>query len=120
MASWIAHDVPFGEYLRRVRKAVSLSQRAAAEQMAINFTYLSKIETGQLPAPSVEVLEKMAIAYGVSRLELFLRAKRLPPEWETQLFDPLTFYEVAKLIHNLNLPRQIKPLTFYDTAPEVK
>lgn len=118
MAKRLSHEKPFGEAVRYWRGEAGLSLRAAATELGISYTYLSKIEHGHMEPPSADVLEAIAKVYDVPRHEVFLRAKRMMPEWETQLFDPLTFYEVAKLVHNLNLPMQIKPLTVYDTGAQ--
>jgi len=38
----------FGERLRELRRAKGLSQRALADLVKVNFTYLSRCETGTL------------------------------------------------------------------------
>lgn len=105
----LSYDKPFSDAIRFWRKETGLSLRDAAEKMGVSFTYLSKIENGRLPAPSAATLEAMAATYDVPRHDVFLRAKKIPPEWETLLYDPATFYAVAETIHNMNLPRQVYP-----------
>lgn len=116
MFKHLSYDKSFGYCARYWRKAAGLNLRDAAAKVGIGFTYLSKIENDLNGPPSVEVLEGLAVAYGVKRLEVFVRGKRLPPEWEAQLFEPVAFYETAKLLEGLNRPRQVKPLTEYDHA----
>ena len=52
--------MPFPERLRELRKAARLSQRALAEKVGVNFTYLSKIENGRVEPPSESVLQRIA------------------------------------------------------------
>jgi transcriptional regulator with XRE-family HTH domain len=55
-------ETSFGTYLRSARQRANISQRALAEQIGVDFTYISKIETGALAVPSAETIHKMAIA----------------------------------------------------------
>ena len=52
--------MPFPERLRELRKAARLSQRALAEKVGVDFTYLSKIENGRVEPPSENVLQRIA------------------------------------------------------------
>ena len=50
----------FPDRLRELRRAARLSQRALAEQVGVDFTYLSKIENGRVEPPSEGVLLRIA------------------------------------------------------------
>ena len=50
----------FPDRLRELRRVARLSQRALAEQVGIDFTYLSKIENGRVEPPSEGVLQRIA------------------------------------------------------------
>ena len=52
--------MPFPERLRELRKAARLSQKALAEKVGVNFTYLSKIENGRVDPPRESVLQRIA------------------------------------------------------------
>ena len=52
--------MPFPDRLRELRRAARLSQRALAEQVGVDFTYLSKIENGRVEPPSESVLLRIA------------------------------------------------------------
>jgi len=41
----------FGKRLRELRKAKGMTQMDLANEVGINFTYLSKLETGVVPPP---------------------------------------------------------------------
>ena len=71
----------FGERLRELRKAKNLSQRALAEKVGINFTYLSKVESEKLDFaqyPSEDLIRKLAKALEADVDELLLLAKKIP------------------------------------------
>ena len=51
----------FGSYIRQLRRDKQLTQRAFAEQLEVDFTYISKIENGKTDnPPSEDVIRKMA------------------------------------------------------------
>ena len=52
--------MPFPDRLRELRRVARLSQRALAERVGIDFTYLSKIENGRVEPPSEGVLQRIA------------------------------------------------------------
>ncbi len=52
----------FGEKIRDLRKAHRLTQRAFAELLHVDFTYISKIENGKVAfPPSEDLIRKMAV-----------------------------------------------------------
>jgi HTH-type transcriptional regulator, competence development regulator len=68
-----------GQRIRGLRKQKSLTQRQLAELAGIDFSYLSKIESGKLEhTPSVRTLQDIARALGVDELELMELADKLP------------------------------------------
>ncbi len=71
---WTARP-SFGPYLRELREAAGLSLRAAADEVGVSFSYLSKMETGERPnPPSMKVLQRIADAYGRDLRELMHEA----------------------------------------------
>jgi transcriptional regulator with XRE-family HTH domain len=70
----------FGEHIRKLRLSKGYSQRALAEKLGINFTYLSKIETGRMPPPSQEAILRMAEVLEVDEDELLVLADRVPDD----------------------------------------
>ena len=53
-------SMTFPDRLRELRRTARMSQRALAERVGIDFTYLSKIENGRVGGPSEAVLRKIA------------------------------------------------------------
>ena len=67
-------QIPFPERLRELTKAARLSQKALAEKVGVNFTYLSKIENGRVEPPRESVLQRitkeLAGELGMDEIEL--------------------------------------------------
>ena len=68
----------FGSTLREKRRAAGLSQRKLAEEAGVDFSYISKLENGRLPAPAASTVTRFAEAIGCPPEELLAAAKKLP------------------------------------------
>jgi len=68
----------FGEAIRNARKSQKVSLRALAQRLGVNFTYLSKIESGELAAPAEVKIFAIADELDLDADELFRLAKRVP------------------------------------------
>lgn len=56
----------FGAFLRENRRVRGISQRALAEEVGIDHTYLSKVENDQVPyTPSEDLVVRIANALGL-------------------------------------------------------
>ena len=73
-------NTEFGVRLRELRTKAGLSQRELADKVGINFTYLSKIESGTMPPPSEKVIMKLAEALNADKDELITLAGRIPSD----------------------------------------
>ena len=91
----------FGQRLRELRKAKNLSQRALADMVGINFTYLSKIENEKLDFaqfPSEELIRKLAVALDTDEDELLLLAQKIPERIRKRVIErPDAFRKFADL-----------------------
>lgn len=72
----------FGEKLRELRKHNKVTQRQLAEQVGIDFTYISKIESGAMDPPAEDKIIRMAEVLGVDSDELVLAAKKVPTSFQ--------------------------------------
>lgn len=70
----------FGKRLQDLRQAQKLSQRDLAKKADMDFTYLSKIETGKMLPPRKDVIERLAGILGADINELLSLAGEFPPE----------------------------------------
>ena len=70
----------FGARLRELRKQAGLSQRELADKCGIHFSYLSKIESGVMPPPSMKVMLRLAEVLNADKDELMLLAGKMPAD----------------------------------------
>jgi transcriptional regulator with XRE-family HTH domain len=68
----------FGTVLREKRRASGLSQRQLAEKVGVDFSYISKLENGRLPAPAAETIARLAEVLACPVEELLAAAKKMP------------------------------------------
>jgi transcriptional regulator with XRE-family HTH domain len=91
----------FGQRLRELRKERNLSQKTLAEQVGINFTYLSKIENERLDFaqfPSEELIRKLAAALKANQDELLILAQKVPEQIKKRVMEgPDAFRKFANL-----------------------
>jgi HTH-type transcriptional regulator, competence development regulator len=93
-----SRDIRLGAELRRRREAKDVTLRAFAKQLGIKPTYLSRVETGLVPA-SEKIITKAAKLLGDDPNELFLYAGRFTQELsDIAGKHPKAF---ADLIHHL-------------------
>ena len=104
----MGEQTTFGARLKELRLAKKLSQRELAERVArrlkdehdkrgFDFTYLSKIENGRMPAPSRVAIEVLAEELGGDVDELLAFGGKPPSDIEQELQNPRArmFYRSA-------------------------
>jgi len=72
----------FGKMLKAFRNEKKISQRKLAELVGIDFTYVSKIESGTMEPPSEGTIIKMAEALGEDPDKMLLAAKKVPSDFQ--------------------------------------
>lgn len=91
----------FGQKIRALRKAKSLSQRDLAAKVKVNFTYISKIENEKLDFgdyPSEDLIIKIAKALDADADELLILAKKVPEGVRKRVIQrPDAFRKLAAL-----------------------
>ena len=88
----------FGQTIRRLRIEAGLTQRKLAEELGIDFTYLSKVENDRGEPPAEEKVRRLAAILGCNEEELLARAVKFPPELRTRAGQD---YRFARLIRQL-------------------
>ena len=68
----------FGDVLRAKRRAAGVSQRKLADLAGVDFSYISKIENGRLPAPAADTVVRFAVHLDCPAEELLAAAQKLP------------------------------------------
>jgi transcriptional regulator with XRE-family HTH domain len=103
----------FGERLRELRKQQGINQRDLADMVEVDFTYISKIETGDSPPPSKITIHRIAQALHANESELVVlagkslemykdllqQANKILSRFLNEVYDPLfpvEKYEVKK------------------------
>lgn len=95
----------FGEILRELRKAKGFSQRDLAHRTCIDFTYLSKIETGTPGySPSPWLICQLALALNVSESELFGLAGKVPSGLKEMMKGNPLLVELVRVLSERVLP----------------
>ena len=91
----------FGEKIRELRKAKTLSQRALGDKVGVSFTYISKVENEKLDFgdyPSEDLIRKLAKALGADESELFFLAEKIPEQIRRRVMErPDAFRKFASL-----------------------
>lgn len=90
----------FGTWLKEQRNACQLSQRELAEQLGVHYTYISKIENGNIATmPSHDVYTSLSFIFGVPLDEIE---------------DVAGYYDETYVKHNIGvkpeLARQLRKL----------
>jgi len=70
----------FGKKIKKLREEKEYSQRQFAIALDVTPTYLSKIERGEFPAPSEEVIKKMSHLLGYDTDLLLSYANKVDSE----------------------------------------
>ncbi len=93
-------EMTFGERVRQLRKERHMTQRELAEQVDIDFTYLSKIENGHGVPPAEATIRRLARVLDADAEELILLADKLPADFEQDLLARPE-WQVAELYRSL-------------------
>ena len=67
-------ETNFGNFLRSLREKQRMSLREAERVSGVSNAYIAQMEKGDRPAPSPDILKKLAKAYNITVRELLLRA----------------------------------------------
>lgn len=88
----------YGEMLREWRTARGVSQRDLAEMTSCDHTYLSKIESGALAAPSDDLSRKLAMALSINPDLLINLSAKPPQDWGDTLASNPRGVQVLRLL----------------------
>lgn len=64
----------FGYFLKSLRDRQRMSLRDVEKESGVSNAYIAQLEKGDRPAPSPDILKKLARAYNITVRELLLRA----------------------------------------------
>lgn len=101
----------FGLKLKELRNKAGLSQIQIARQLKINPGYISKLENGKMPPPSMKVLPNLAKILHVKRSKLLYLAGKIQHSPEKNEKVGTMFGNIYRSIkRNMNVPK-LSPLT---------
>jgi transcriptional regulator with XRE-family HTH domain len=90
----------FGERIRQLRNAKGLSLRQLAPKVGVGFTYLSRVETGNMTFgdyPSDALIHRLADELGGDEEDLLILAERIPKPIHRRILQrPDAFRAFAK------------------------
>ena len=72
----------FGQVLREARRTREMSQRELADQVGVDFSYISKIENDRLPPPAADTIVRICHALEVPVEELLALKGKIPSDFE--------------------------------------
>lgn len=93
----------FGETLREIRRTKNVSQRELAEQVSVDFSYISKVENDRIPPPSAGTIEKISAALGVPPETLLSLTGKITSETKQMLSTSEAAQKFVKHAQTMNL-----------------
>jgi transcriptional regulator with XRE-family HTH domain len=72
----------FGNYIRKKREEAGLPLRILAQKIDISPAYWSRIEREMEKPPKDELMQRAAQVLGLDLDEVFIEARRLPPDMQ--------------------------------------
>ena len=98
----------FGQYLKKIRLTHNVSQRELANNIGVDFTYLSKIENGKLEPPAEDTIKKIADYLGENADHLILLANKIPSDYKEVLkSDPQIPFMLRRIGNFSNTQKEL-------------
>lgn len=88
--------ISFGETLKQLRNAQNITQRTLAECIGLDFTYISKIETGAMPPPSEDRILAIEEALDAKKYSLVLLAGKIPTDFKDVILMDKEIQEIIR------------------------
>ena len=80
----------FGQKMRALRRAAGVTQRELAKQVGVDFSYVSKLENGRLPAPAAETIVRFAQILDCTTEDLLAAGQKMPGDLGNSLASDAT------------------------------
>jgi len=99
-------DQTFGEALKTIRRSKGISQRELANKVAVDFSYISKLENDRIPPPAADTIVKICEVLGVQPEFLLSLTGKLPGEIRDFIgFNPKAL-EFLRKAHAMDLAEE--------------
>lgn len=93
----------FGRTLREKRRASGMSQRALAERVGCDFSYISKAENGRVPPPSADTIVRICEALNIESEQLLALTGKLPSTIQETVSTSQAAQEFLREAQEMNL-----------------
>lgn len=99
----------FGQAIKTLRKDQKITQRELAEKCGVNFTYISKIENGQLEnSPSEYAIRRIAETLNADADHLIFLAKKIPEAIKESIVEDATAVAFLRRMHAMSAEERKK------------
>ena len=99
-------DPTFGQSLRHLRRSQEVTQRELADQVGVDFSYISKMENDRLPPPAADTVVKICEALGVPSEELLALTGKMPTSVQKMLGTSPAALQFLREAHALELTEE--------------
>jgi transcriptional regulator with XRE-family HTH domain len=77
----------FGQILKEIRRSRNITQRELADNVGVDFSYISKIENDRLPPPAADTIGKISEALGISNEILFAQSGKVSQDVKDEVLS---------------------------------
>jgi transcriptional regulator with XRE-family HTH domain len=96
----------FGDALRTLRRETGISQRELAASVGVDFSYISKLENGHLPAPAADTVVKLCLALAVAPERLLSLSGKLPTDIHETMSGSMAAQQFMRDAQQLHLTEE--------------
>jgi transcriptional regulator with XRE-family HTH domain len=96
----------FGRTLRDLRRPTGISQRELAQQVGVDFSYISKLENDRLPPPSADTIVRICQALSVPPDELLALTGKMPTPLKEMLSASPAAQQFVREAHEMGLSEE--------------
>lgn len=93
----------FGQALKNLRRSKGINQRDLAEQVGVDFSYISKVENDRLPPPSADTIVKICEILEIPPNNLLALTGKMPSPIKDMLSSSPAALEFMRQAHTIGL-----------------
>ncbi len=93
----------FGAVLKDLRRNSNVSQRALAEAIGVDFSYISKLENDRMPPPAADTIVRICACLRVPSGGLLTLSKKLPTDIHETVVGSVSALDFLRKAREMNL-----------------
>lgn len=93
----------FGKLLKDIRREKGISQRDLADQVGVDFSYISKIENDRMPPPAADTIIKISNILGVSEEILLANSKKISTDMSNAISSSASAIKFMNQVKHMGL-----------------